>query len=236
MSINGPPFLMGTNTPMEQYRHDTFWTKEPETIAWIESFGPDDVFFDIGANIGVYSLYAGWLKEEKQSHPGLEIYAFEPVEVNYQQLIRNKKDNEFSKWFRTWRCAVGGYSGCCLLQVPKTACGESGAQVVKNTGGTPIWTLDDLLERQYIQQPTHIKIDIDGQELEVLKGAQKTLQTVQSVLVEVSERTKNRCVRLMLDAGLVPFDEINNMIPHSRFRRAAEGIDAENIVFTRRTH
>jgi FkbM family methyltransferase len=56
--------------------------KEPETIAWINNF--DDIskptFFDIGANIGVYSLYAGY------RHPAFEIFPFEPVSNNFTAL------------------------------------------------------------------------------------------------------------------------------------------------------
>jgi hypothetical protein len=41
-----------------KYRIDTLQSKEPETIEWIENFNKDDIFFDIGANIGLYSCYA----------------------------------------------------------------------------------------------------------------------------------------------------------------------------------
>jgi hypothetical protein len=40
------------------WRAETLLTKEPETIEWIETFNEESVFWDVGANIGVYSLYA----------------------------------------------------------------------------------------------------------------------------------------------------------------------------------
>lgn len=43
------------------YRGKNFYTKEPETVAWINSFNKKNTFFDIGANIGIYSLYAASL-------------------------------------------------------------------------------------------------------------------------------------------------------------------------------
>src|SRR5437879_5933266 len=52
------------------WRARTLFSKEPETIEWIRSFGPDDVFYDIGANVGIYSIFAG-VRCRK-------IYAFEP--------------------------------------------------------------------------------------------------------------------------------------------------------------
>lgn len=235
--MDKPPFHMGVNTAMEQYRHDTFWTKEPETIAWIESFGPDDVFFDIGANIGVYSLYAGWLREEKKTHPGLSIYAFEPVEVNYIQLVRNKKDNEFSTWFRTWRSAIGSWDGLCTLDIPDNECGKSGAQVMEGYAGrVSIWTIDNLVKSGAVQPPNHVKIDIDGQEAEVIDGMKQTLKnpTLKSVLIEVSKASKIPVSVNMILNGFTTANRFNGMVHHSRTRRKKEGIDAENIVFTRK--
>ena len=43
---------------LPEYRAKTLLTKEPETIEWIHTFGSDDIMWDIGANVGVYSLYA----------------------------------------------------------------------------------------------------------------------------------------------------------------------------------
>ena len=40
------------------YRCKTFKTKEPDTLTWIEQMGEDSVFWDIGANVGLYSIYA----------------------------------------------------------------------------------------------------------------------------------------------------------------------------------
>jgi len=50
-------FVMYGDT--SEFRGRTFHVKEPETLAWINEFSPEDVFWDIGANIGCYSLYAG---------------------------------------------------------------------------------------------------------------------------------------------------------------------------------
>ena len=75
---------------IEQWRHDTFWDKEPETIEWIKSFEPNTVFFDVGANIGIYSLYAASLYSESL------IYAFEPVKQNFVRLMQNIELNKFN--------------------------------------------------------------------------------------------------------------------------------------------
>ena len=62
------------------WRANTFFDLEPETLAWVDSFEADTVFFDIGANVGLYSLYAGM--------KGHEVLSFEPYSAN--QYILNK--------------------------------------------------------------------------------------------------------------------------------------------------
>ena len=62
-------------------RAKTFLTKEPDTIEWIEKFNEKDVFLDVGANIGIYSLYAA----KKVS----KVWALEPESLNYAMLNLN---------------------------------------------------------------------------------------------------------------------------------------------------
>ena len=60
------------------YRAKTFSTKEPETLEWIDSFSKSSVFWDIGSNIGLYSIYA--------SLNGIKSFSFEPMPENINQL------------------------------------------------------------------------------------------------------------------------------------------------------
>src|SRR3990167_8176822 len=64
------------------YRAKTFSTKEPETLQWIDNIPEKSVFWDIGANIGLYSLYAA-----KRRH--CRVWAFEPSVFNLELLARN---------------------------------------------------------------------------------------------------------------------------------------------------
>src|SRR5512137_3131814 len=82
-------FKIAVENQIEQYRADTFWTKEPETVAWIASFNSGDVFMDIGANVGIYSLYAAALDRNRI------IYALEPDIPNYLRLRLNRATNRF---------------------------------------------------------------------------------------------------------------------------------------------
>ncbi len=58
ISHNKTYITLSTPNPICKYRVNTFSSKEPETLDWIDSFNSDDVFWDIGANIGIYSIYA----------------------------------------------------------------------------------------------------------------------------------------------------------------------------------
>ena len=69
----------------ELWRAETYETKEPDTIEWIDSFFREgDVIYDIGANIGQYSLYAA-----KKLKGNCRILAFEPEALNYSKLNKN---------------------------------------------------------------------------------------------------------------------------------------------------
>ena len=72
------------------WRVSTFSTKEPETLEWINSFHPNSVFFDIGANIGLYSIYAA-------KSVNAEVYSFEPSVFNLPILAKNIYLNKLSE-------------------------------------------------------------------------------------------------------------------------------------------
>jgi len=228
-----PPFIMLHNTDMERYRWNTFWTKEPETIAWIDSFQPGDVFWDIGANIGVYSLYAA------SRARGIRVIAVEPHEQNNRTLHLNRDYNRFSGHpgdftsMMILSYAMGNEVDMLRLQVPDLASGSTGAQVCL-TEGCPVQveTVDNLCE--LFPVPAHVKIDIDGQELAVVQGMSNTLPRIKSVLVEVNPQNRLAICFLMARAGFDTDNCFNDMAPHSRERRKAEHINVENIVFTRR--
>jgi len=215
-------FKMRVSTKMEEYRWRTALDKEPETISWLKSFSPHDIFFDVGANVGVYSLFASSL------YPEMTIWAFEPMKANYAALIQNIEMNGFHN-IKAFRQAIGNRTGWVDLDRGDGARGESGAQVTGREGRTWIASIDDLRAAH----PDHVKIDIDGQELEVVKGMKQTLPHIKSILIEVSAASKWPIMDILTAAGFMTDNRFNAMTPHSSDRRAAEGIDAENIVFTR---
>jgi len=169
------PFKMRVTNNTERYRGDWFWGKEPETIAWIEGMTPGSRLWDIGANIGVYALYA--------SHLGVEVWAFEPSNKNYQALLLNKEDNDFRNLSVVKR-AISNRDGLSVFNeyfeagMSGHSIGEGGRCCLESRG-------DTLVENGY-PVPQHIKIDVDGKELDVLCGCEKMLSNVDSLCVEVN--------------------------------------------------
>ena len=76
-----------------KWRVDTFYNKEPETLDWINKFINTNpiIFWDIGANIGLYSLYAAI------KHKNCEVISFEPSTSNLRILSRNIYINNLKK-------------------------------------------------------------------------------------------------------------------------------------------
>ena len=60
----------------------TLFIKEPITIDWIRSFKKNNIFYDVGANVGMYSIFAALISDVK-------VYAFEPESNNFQTLMQN---------------------------------------------------------------------------------------------------------------------------------------------------
>jgi len=236
--MNKLPFKMIQETPMEKYRAETFWLKEPETLVWIESFAKNATFFDIGANIGVYSLYVALFGLN------MRICAFEPFEANMVRLQKNTELNEFTNiWVYPY--AMSNFNGVSKFYLPKTEIGTSGGQIntkideygvefqPEKEQVTLVTTVDAFIEEHTIY-PNYLKIDVDGQEWEVIQGMAKILENIhlRSVLVEINNN-RQEIFNAFWAAGFTNENLFNTMRNHSRVRRAEEGIKAENVVFTR---
>lgn len=226
MTNRHPPFVLFTDTAIERYRYDTFWTKEPETLKWIETFDHSDVFYDVGANVGIYSFYAAYL------YPKMKIYAFEPMEVNYKTMHRLRKFNEMGNVL-PMRYGISNKRRKGRLDVSDASSGATGAQVGrKGRYKISIESIDSL--QRALLPPTHVKIDVDGNEVNILMGMRKTLPKIKSILIEVSRETKEVVFQTLMKQGFSIFNDLNRVLPHSREQRKVENIDAENWIFTRR--
>jgi FkbM family methyltransferase len=179
----------------ELWRAETYSTKEPDTLTWIDSFfRRGEVLYDIGANIGQYSLYAA-----KRLAGDCKVLAFEPEALNYAKLNRNIVLNGLMGTVIPYCLAVTERTGLDMFYAKTFAPGAAlhalGRPVTQgeeafppqNQQGMMGVSLDDLTGRFALSFPNHIKIDVDGIEDLIVRGAAQTLgnAALRTVLVEV---------------------------------------------------
>lgn len=220
------------------WRIQSLYTKEPDTIAWIRGMKPGELFFDIGANIGQYSVVAA-------AH-GLRVVAFEPESQNFMVLMRNIAMNNMVDKIVAYPFCIGEkpnqveilrlssliQGGSCHsfgtdLNYKGEMKGWAGAQ------GSVSYSVDHLVDEHGFACPDHIKIDVDGLESSVLLGMEKTLHKVKSVLVEMDsaqERHMEWKRRLENDYGFQTDGQ--QIMAARRTEGAFAGIG--NIIFTRK--
>lgn len=208
----GLNFTLQCDNWVTHYRWKSYNTKEPETLDWIDTkLGSGDVFFDVGANIGVYAIYAAL------RHPWVRVITFEPEYANLHLLRDNIVGNCLQDRVEVYAIALSNCSGVSRLHVqdftPGAALHTESRETIDltRTGQRVVWregiytlTLDRFCEETGLQ-PTAIKIDVDGTEAEVLEGGKRTLCSsgLRSVLIEQpqDEQAHQICERLLLDSG-----------------------------------
>ncbi|MEK9627560.1 MAG: FkbM family methyltransferase [Nitrospinota bacterium] len=194
------------------YRAETFFTKEPETLEWIDDFEENAVFWDIGANIGIYSLYAGLKKR-------IEVLAFEPAAPNFYLLNRNIEINQLENKITSFGIAFNDVTQLDHFFMSNTEIGSALHSFSKATDwkgqsfspkfkqGMIGFTIDEFIKRFDPKFPTYIKIDVDGIEKQIVEGAVETLNDIRlkSILVELDEsqpEISNTVISILENAGL----------------------------------
>ena len=174
-----------------EFRASTIRTKEPATIKWLETLKSTDILFDVGANVGVYSLWAA-------KNRGTTVYAFEPESQNYAVLTQNIYINGLGNKIHALCLSTSDRVGVGKLNLTEFNPGASCHQFDTNKNfkgevsnfafsqSSFSVSIDYLVEQGMIEPPTHIKIDVDGLEPKVIIGALKTLQKVESLCIEVN--------------------------------------------------
>lgn len=180
--------------------------KEPETAQWLrESIKPGDVFFDIGACVGSYSLIAASL--------GATVHAFEPMALNYSHLQQNIWLNNVEN-ITAWPIALSAETGLVRFALSTPIAGAASHTQLEN-GETSVidanktvtqtalaFTLDELIATFQLPAPDHIKIDVDGAEDMVAEGARETLRKTRSVMIETSKDTEAAVITILTASGL----------------------------------
>ena len=191
------------STPLAHGRLTSLFDKEPTTIPWLESFQRGETVVDIGANIGMYTIYAA-------AFAGCRVFAFEPESLNYAELNKNIFVNQLNDRVSAFCLALTDQAKVDYLNLGAFGVSYSHHDFSENTWSEDMnWgqkltkkdarlrqgcvssTLDTLVESGVVPVPNHIKIDVDGLEHQVIAGCRRTLSdpNVKTVLVEIDFRS-----------------------------------------------
>lgn len=174
------------------WRAKTLLTKEVDTIAWINDFDDGSVFWDIGANVGTYSLYAA-------KKGDIQVFAFEPASVNYHILTRNIEINKLDSVISALCIALSDHTSFDYFYMSSTEQGSAFHTFGEkyDAWGKPFqpvlkqamigFSIDEFLSKFNLPAPNYIKIDVDSIEDKIIQGASRMLgdQKLKSILVEL---------------------------------------------------
>jgi FkbM family methyltransferase len=212
---------------INKFRIETFSSKEPETLKWIENFEENGVLWDIGANIGLYTCYAAKLKNTS-------VYAFEPSVFNIELLTKNVFINKLSKKvtivplplvdkikeseFNMTSKDIGGSSSTFDKDYTYDGSKLKREFHYKMLGVT----MNDCVNVLKIKQPDYIKIDVDGIEHLILEGGNQILKKIKGIIVEVDEKfliQSEKTKKYLSEAGLVQKEKKHSdIIEKSKFK------------------
>ena len=155
---------------------------------------PNTVFFDVGANVGFYSLLASKLLGQGK------VYAFEPLSRNLEYLEKHLALNCATN-VEVLGLAVSDTNGSATFAIEPT--GFMGRLADEGDVTVPTATLDSLVEAGRILPPDYIKMDIEGAELLALRGASKIFQRHHPVLFLATHgrQVHTECIRLLHSWG-----------------------------------
>ena len=191
-----------------EWRVDTFFTKEPETLEWIDGFEKKDnlIFWDIGANIGLYSIYNVIKNKNSVS------ISFEPSSSNLRVLTRNVSINKLENNIKVFPLPLTNKDN--QFQIMNESDFIEGGSL--NTFGEKFnfegkifenkmnyqilgTSINYLIENNTLEIPDYIKIDVDGIEHFILEGASKYLENkkIKSLSIEINENFKEQYKHVM---------------------------------------
>jgi len=191
--VRGQLVLLKVENKKELNRALTYSTKEPITLDWLDELVKEnDILYDIGANIGLYSLYLG-----KKLNGKCHIYAFEPEALNLAKLNINIHMNKLSRCIKAYSIALSSKNKISEFYINHFGYGEAAHQfgiplldtAPEHVEGSVGLTVDSLVYDYNLPCPNHLKIDVDGLEQDVVEGGKRVISNpaVRSVLVEVDK-------------------------------------------------
>ena len=213
--------------------------KEAGTCAWIASeVRPGDTFYDVGANIGLYTIMAAL-----QVGPNGRVYAFEPHGANFARLVDNIAANDLARTVSPCSFALNDRSGLIPFNYISLMTGTSNSQLGSLRDGEEqefrpelsepkaAMALDDLIAAHDFRPPHHVKLDVDGNELLILRGMTRTLMRTdkpRSIQIEMNLRGKAEILEFMSRHG---YHLADRHYTRSGLKKIAAGGDPEAYAY-----
>lgn len=210
---NGKRAKFVVNNYRELDRLDRYFTKEPETIQWIqECVEPGEILFDIGANIGQYSIFCAVTKK------GTVVYSFEPSATTFSKLNENIFVNGLSGVVTPYNIAFSDKTNLARFQITTLKPGYAMHQLdvlgnsrqmdskgYSHTQGICTLSLDDVTGRFGLRVPHHIKIDVDGVENLIVAGGKNLLSqpALKTVMMEIDSVNEDSVLNAMSSHGFL---------------------------------
>jgi FkbM family methyltransferase len=230
------PFKLDVTDDLSKWRAQTFWVKEPETLLWLQHFSNITNFsvktlIDVGANIGIYSIYWLWLNSNKYC------IAVEPSENNLKLLKKNLALNNFLYRVVIISNPLSQYDQLGNFRNEDLRPGSSQYQFIPSKTPNDLNKINSLQIDTIIknrQENCILKIDIDGDDFNVLKGARETLQSgiIKSVLIESIAEVQVNIYKFLKKFGYVLDPKFNNLANHSDIRRVIDGNLVQNRIYS----
>ncbi len=187
--------------------------KEPWTVAWLEgAVRPGDIVWDVGANVGVYTLLAARLLGDEGT-----VVAVEPGYANFAALCDNVVLNGLGERVVPLPLVLGATPGTATLDYSDLRAG-SALHVLDGSGAQAAYrqpvlvhTVDQVVESFGVAPPTLLKLDVDGGEAAVLAGARDVLgrPELRSVLVEIESELTEPVVSALAESELFLAEEVH---------------------------
>jgi FkbM family methyltransferase len=184
---------------------------EPDEICFVRrTLRPGDSTLDVGGHIGFFTMQMAAMVG-----PEGRVYAFEPFDATADLLERSIAENRFADRVRFQRAAVGAAAGTAVLTFPVETLNSGGAYLLRD--GTaplagnrkkdvPVVALDALALRRPVR---FIKMDVEGAEPQVVRGAERLLREDRPVILsELHPRQLERASGVTADAFLAQMNAL----------------------------
>jgi len=196
---------------VNRFRVKSFCSKEPETLDWIDRLPLGCTLWDIGANVGLYSIYAAQKRECK-------VIAFEPSVFNLEVLARNLFLNNLHEQVKIVPLALSDSLATNQLRMTTTEWGGAlssfgqkfgwdGENIAETFSFTTLGIgMDQAVSLLRLEPPDFIKMDVDGIEHIILRSGAQVLSRARGILVEINDGFRAQAEesrRLLQGAGLI---------------------------------